>query len=126
MLGNARPEKNKQYVHHVRRIISMMEEKMSKCETTKKLDKMIDKGGYTGMDDRVVQGDVAIHEDMGKEDPRAIYAEEMKSSSLLHHKVGICPSCEDDLICVSTKRAFGKPNMACECNNEKCGYKENR
>ena len=94
--------------------------------TEEVLDKMIDKGGYTGMGDHVVQGDTEVFETMGKEDSRAIYAEEMRSPSLLGYVVGTCPSCEEDLVCVSTRKAFGKSNQACECGNEKCGYKENR
>lgn len=48
---------------------------------------------------------------------------ELQSRSLLHHKVGVCPQCERDMYVVSTKKAFGKPNQACEC--EHCGYVEN-
>jgi hypothetical protein len=49
---------------------------------------------------------------------------EVQSRSLLHHKVGVCPQCEGDMYVVSTKKAFGKPNQACQC--ESCNYSENR
>jgi len=49
---------------------------------------------------------------------------EAQSRSLLHHKVGVCPQCDADMYVVSTKKAFGKSNQACEC--EHCGYVENR
>ena len=49
---------------------------------------------------------------------------EVQSRSLLHHKVGVCPQCEGDMYVVSTKKAFGKANQACQC--ESCNYSENR
>lgn len=49
---------------------------------------------------------------------------EVQSRSLLHHKVGVCPQCEGDMYVVSTKKAFGKVNQACECID--CHYSENR
>lgn len=209
MLGNAMPEQNKQYVHHVRRIIGLMEahrpedkqmktedpsykvcgtcrssknrkkgsvlvcnvdkdpvlassncrhepsEYIAECSMLRTIDFILDDGGYETVHDRVrkckcggdiysyedpeckecsdrgsadhlVQGDAKIYEELGKVHSNEMYAEEMRSPSLLHHVVGICPSCDEALICVSTRRAFGKPNMACECSDPDCGYKENR
>jgi len=70
-----------------------------------------------------VQGDPQLFEEIEKQDPREVY-EEPQSRSLLHHKAGVCPQCEADMYVVSTSKAFGKSNQACEC--EHCGYVENR
>lgn len=73
-------------------------------------------------EDEAIQKDInRMEENMLKETevPR-----EVQSRSLLHHKVGICPQCEGDMYVVSTKKAFGKSNQACEC--EKCSYADNR
>ena len=106
MYCNGMPERNIGFLSYVHKILGMLDRESLAMEPIK-LNLNIDRG-----------------REMKKKEREAEVPKEAQSRSLLHHKVGVCPQCDRDMCVVSTKKAFGKPNQACEC--EHCGYVENR
>ena len=116
MYCNGLPERNVGFIPYVQEILRILD---GECLAIEPIQLNLKLGGGREMRERdiavCVGGDVKVFEEV----PR-----EVQSRSLLHHKVGVCPQCEKDMYVVSTKKAFGKPNQACEC--EHCGYVDNR
>ena len=105
MFYNRQPERNVGFIPYIKRIRQLLDNE--RLAISPQLTLKLDGGREMKTEERVT------------EVPR-----EVQSRSLLHHKVGVCPQCEGDMYVVSTKKAFGKANQACEC--EKCSYVDNR
>jgi hypothetical protein len=117
MYYNRYPEYNIGFVPYARKILAMLE---NECLAIEPIQLNLKLGGREMKtdDSRILEIAEGLTK-IAQEVPR-----EVQSRSLLHHKVGICPQCEGDMYVVSTKKAFGKPNQACQC--ESCNYSENR
>jgi rubrerythrin len=112
MLYNGRPNRNKRYVPNVRYILDRIERLAISPENNESVEvDMCERCMKTKEEqiewDKKVQGDQEIFEEMGKEDPREAYKDD------LTYEGPTCPNCE-----VSTQIHNGVE----EC--PVCGYKQ--
>lgn len=129
MFYNRQPERNVEYVPHIQRIVRNIDGE--RLAISPQLNLKLERGSEMGIKLGGIKNNLggirkqlSGGSEMKTKETVAEVPREIQSRSLLHHKVGVCPQCEGDMYVVSTKKAFGKANQACEC--VRCHYSENR